>query len=969
GVDPSAADAATHVAATAVGPRPVQGYLIPALIAPGWVALGRVGAELTIAVIAAVASAQVFLLLRETVRHRGLATATWALATLLAPVLPLAASVYPNALGAALVAGGYRYAFTAPDRKPLLAGVLLGMTLLLTPRDGILLLALLPFLWRAVGGSRAVFGVVVVAIVAVVLHTALYGIPLPYAGYLIGTQQAQALSSEPSIALRPHVALPAMLFDGTFGLAGTAPWIFLALLGVRGLRRRALRPAVAAIAVSLGALSLFRYWEGGYAPPARYLVELVPLAAPFVALGIAAASRWWPARAFAAVAVALSVVSTLLLAAMPNLGLNSAFETKPRDWTALALGVDPLAWLPSFQPTTDDWYTRAYPALAPALIVCALLVWLGAARPPALRVRSWPVAYAVASGTLLLVALAAVPPAGLELAESAIDRWIPYALALAFVASAAVASLAAPAVRGPFLGRSLALASSVPLASVLAATGEANGVLGWTIVAVIAAFGANALHALWRSIDRLGDRTTALALGGVALAVFLMLLPYHRTAMPTASDEPHYLVIVESLLYDRDLDVRNDYAAERYRAYYPDRLPDMHVIEVGTAAYPIRDLGLPIVAALPFALGGRSGVLVLISAIGAALVAVLYLLARDVGADRRTAFLATAAVGFTHPVLTYTTQIYPELASALVFALVARALRAGSATGVRGLAAASALVGLLPLLSTRNWLIAVGAGLVVAWCTLRPLWRRFRLGTALQRVAAGAGPFSLIVLAIAAVNYAMFRVFLPSAGYYLIADQQQVLAYTPHVGALGLLFDRVFGLIGRAPLYLLAFVGIPLAWRWRGGAMATLAAGSLASFLYIANIAYWWADGSPPSRYLLAGIPFFAMLVAAGIALARRSAVLGGLAWGLGGASAFVTAVYAVLPNLRYDLAAQIRATDGSGQLWTFLGRIVRPEPGVLFPSLVRPDLETAVLSLAWVGVAAALAYAGLRVVRSQRVA
>ena len=68
---------------------------------------------------------------------------------------------------------------------------------------------------------------------------------------------------------------------------------------------------------------------------------------------------------------------------------------------------------------------------------------------------------------------------------------------------------------------------------------------------------------------------------------------------------------------------------------------------------------------------------------------------------------------------------------------------------------------------------------------------------------------AVLVLALSYLNYRQFGLFMPSAGYYLIRDQQQVLAFAPQTGALGLFFDQTFGLIGRTPLYLLAFLAAP----------------------------------------------------------------------------------------------------------------------------------------------------------------
>ncbi|OLC54810.1 MAG: hypothetical protein AUH85_10790 [Chloroflexi bacterium 13_1_40CM_4_68_4] len=167
-----------------------------------------------------------------------------------------------------------------------------------------------------------------------------------------------------------------------FGIAGTAPWLFLGALGLvpalRGARDRLL-PAAVLVGVSLVVLSLFRYWEGGYAPPNRYIVDVLPLIAPFVAYGLVAC-RGLVTRAVAAVLIGTSALVTLFLLAVPSAALNSAFEDKPQQLLEAALGVDPLGWLPSFQPLTPDWWIAAYLRLIPAVLIVALLGWYGARR-------------------------------------------------------------------------------------------------------------------------------------------------------------------------------------------------------------------------------------------------------------------------------------------------------------------------------------------------------------------------------------------------------------------------------------------------------------------------------------------------------------------------------------------------------------------------------------------------------------
>ena len=111
-------------------------------------------------------------------------------------------------------------------------------------------------------------------------------------------------------------------------------------------------------------------------------------------------------------------------------------------------------------------------------------------------------------------------------------------------------------------------------------------------------------------------------------------------------------------------------------------------------------------------------------------------------------------------------------------------------------------------------------------------------------------------------------------------------------------------------------------------------------------------------------MPFLVAAVAGGIesilAVRRGRDLLVGITAALVAWSAFVTYVLAVLPELRYDYAPEIRA-GAAARLWVFLGRVLRPEPDSVFPSLLRLDVTSVALSLVWVAAALALLVVGPR--------
>ena len=986
-------DSATHIFNTPLGPRAIQGYAIPLLLLPGWLAAGRFGAELVVAVFAALASVATALILRDTIASARVRGAAWAMTTLLAPGVLLAFHIYPNAFGAAAIGFAYRFGITAPVRRPLLAGIAAGLTLFLNPRDGLVLAVLLVAMWW-IGRRdfrRFAIGAAAAGAVAAISNAFVYGIPLPYIGYFLAVVYPQELTKQTAlsfsfVSIEFWIALPGMLFDRTFGIAGVAPWLFIAVIGIpAALRasRRVFAPAAIALGLSLLGLSLYHYWEGGYAPPARYFVDVLPLAAPLVAYGLAVTRDLWM-RGFAGLLVGVSAAETLVLCAMPSRALNDAFQQQAQEVLDQILGLNPLGWLPSFEPTSPDWYVGAYLRLLPSLAIVALLAVYGWRRRFALAEavparatseRVLLVGFLAANALALgLVMVAVSQPWVGELGDvprSLATRWLPAALACATALAAAMGWHLDSRARPGFFARHFALYLVVPLTLLgMRSLFIPDTELGFVYLLIAVGLAVNSLHALWTVIPRLSDARTAILVGATMLATALVLLPYERTLAPTASDEPHYLVIVQSIVFDRDLDLANDYAGQRYYEFYPEPLPDVHGIHVGNAIYSLRDMGMPVLAVIPYALAGRTGVLLLICVFGALLAAQLYLVLRDIAFERRTALLAAAATVFVHPFLTYTTQIYPDLIAAVMFVTVVRLIRHGTATPLRNLALASVFVGTLPWLTTRSWFVAVGLGLVLAYAAL---WPRRDL---VRRFLAAALPFTALVLVLCYLNWQLFGWFIPGAGYFLIRDQQEVLNYAPQSGIPGLLFDRAFGLIPRAPIYLLAFIGVGALWRRRhvdGTPLAALVLGWGLYFLFIADVAYWHADGGPPSRYLLAGLPFLVVAVAGGLetvlaSAGRMRAVLLAVAWVAAWWSAFVTFVYAVLPDLRYEYLPQIR--DGNAvKLFLELGRVLRPDMQTALPSFYGHEAATLPLALLWVALAVFLgAFGYFRVRRTQGV-
>ena len=194
-------------------------------------------------------------------------------------------------------------------------------------------------------------------------------------------------------------------------------------------------------------------------------------------------------------------------------------------------------------------------------------------------IRSSFAAFAAASAVALAVTFVAVSQPWVadvdDVARSLVTRWLPFAFVVATVLTALVAIHLDDARRQSFLLRHFALYLTVPALLLFLRLGPvSNGELGVIYIGIAFALAVHAFAGIWSALDQLGDRRVALLLGATMLAVGLVILPYDRTVVPTASDEPHYLIVTQSLVLDHDLDLANDYAGTRYFEFYPEKLPE-----------------------------------------------------------------------------------------------------------------------------------------------------------------------------------------------------------------------------------------------------------------------------------------------------------------------------------------------------------------------------------------------------------
>jgi hypothetical protein len=385
-------------------------------------------------------------------------------------------------------------------------------------------------------------------------------------------------------------------------------------------------------------------------------------------------------------------------------------------------------------------------------------------------------------------------------------------LAVLVVAAGAITIVARPSSRtvAPLWLSTVILLPWLPFPMPRAAFIWTGHLLVWLWAAIAVALLAPVISRMARSaaLTRLPPRRAA-ALAGMLSAVAFGLGTWAVAPHHPDGDEPHYLVITQSLLEDRDLQIENNHREGDYRAYVSGTLkPDFLKRGTNGQIYSIHAPGLSLIAAPAFALFGYPGVLAGLCLVSAAASALAWLIAWRVTRDHVASWLAWAAVALTVPFFFHASALFPDGLGAVLTLVAVLPLVDARAREPRFLIVVGASLGVLPWLSTRFVPLAVMSALLIAVRLMANPTRRV-----LRLAAIAVCP---IISAIAFFRF--FQVIYGTPNPSVVYGGSTSMAVGTIVrGAPGLLFDQQFGLIPNAPMYLCAFAGIVIGiWPVRG---------------------------------------------------------------------------------------------------------------------------------------------------------
>lgn len=371
-----------------------------------------------------------------------------------------------------------------------------------------------------------------------------------------------------------------------------------------------------------------------------------------------------------------------------------------------------------------------------------------------------------------------------------------------------------------------------------------------------------------------GERTRSWRLAALVCVIVWGLMTHGTFA--GSGDEPHYLMIAHSLAFDGDLDLANDYRdASLIGGGTLD--PGLHVRERGGRLLPVHDIGLPLLFApivrIAYPLAGALGrhlperflssarlnsALILRHEISFVMAALTALLARELfflllslGGDGPRAFRWALLFAASPPILSHAFLFFTEILAALialfVFRRITRGVRTAGAAAMLG-----AMTGFLLLVHSRDVGIVGGLSLVILVAAIqeRISWRTLAIFAV--AAALGVGARMAVTETLWGTLIATPLVGLQAAGAAEIV--REIVARST-----GMLFDREYGLLAYAPIYLIAAPGLFFLFRAARPLaidVTIVAGGYLIPVLLPVTNPYGFTGGwSPAARFLVPIVP------------------------------------------------------------------------------------------------------------------
>ena len=443
-------------------------------------------------------------------------------------------------------------------------------------------------------------------------------------------------------------------------------------------------------------------------------------------------------------------------------------------------------------------------------------------------------------------------------------------------------------------------------------------------------------------------RLRLLLLGLLTFGVSLLAIDARSTyGARVSSDEPQYLLTAMSLAEDLDLDISDELADERYRVFHEVRLNQQTLAlnDAGQELSP-HDPLLPVILAIPYAVGGWAGAKVMLSAImGITATLTLFAAVHRLGAAIRPATWIVGAFFLAPPLTSYGTHIFPAGPASLFLML--------------------AFVAVTHERRSRRWdAIAVLAIVALPWLSVKyvPHAAVMAAGLAWKHRATRGRLIELVtVFAVAGISYlALHRGIyggwtVYAAGDHFIGGEFEVVGRRPRLlprsrRLIGLLVDTQFGIAAWTPSFLLmppALAGLARVRRDFPMVLigAVVAVGwAMATWVAFTMHGWWW-----PGRQITPILPFVVIAIAVWVG-DRGKAIAATVAATLVGTATWLILAWEASTDRRALIVDFYETNSPWFQIWRSL-----------LPDHQRLNAWDSVVTFVWLAIVGTSAYAAWR--------
>ena len=435
----------------------------------------------------------------------------------------------------------------------------------------------------------------------------------------------------------------------------------------------------------------------------------------------------------------------------------------------------------------------------------------------------------------------------------------------------------------------------------------------------------------------------AIAIFAILILVYVASIDIRATrGASITGDEPFYLITTQSLIEDRNLDLRRQYELHSYESFFDHRdglWTQSSARDNGKLLSP-HNPGLSIFIIPGFKFGGLIGVQIQMMIMAALTFSLSYILLVKIIGRFWISWFTTIGVAITATAIIYSTEIYPEFPAALSLIIALLIIQKTNQTTIWQ------ATGLLLCLTAMVWFgvkYAPLAGLVAVWgfwrmdSPVRAVFLVFTILTASLycwfhlETFGGLTPYS--------VN-------LVYSGDGTISILGSHLDFTQRLyRPLGLFLDERFGIARWAPILLFVLPAVPLLWKINGLPRLVLALIVvqifIATFVVITMMGWWF-----PGRTLVTVLPLMGLPLAI---LLMQSPIWVRFFLGLFGAYSLVITAFLAVSGHTREIVIAVDPFDMSSPIFRSISPIV--------PDYRIWDVHTWTLTLIWVAVIGLLTF------------